>query len=71
MYATVTNWIANGGNYNGNTRSGKPYLFCYHNWLQRKSIDDPALDSNREDFPDVYTGSRLLLAMSFTIVIPV
>lgn len=61
MYATVNNWIANGGNYNGGTRSDKPYLFCYHNWLERKSMSDPALDSAGEEFPNVLTGTPILM----------
>jgi hypothetical protein len=60
-YSTVSNWIANGGAYNGGAATVQPYLFCYDNWLQRKTMKDPAQDTLGETFPDVWTGLETLI----------
>ena len=60
-YSTVAGWIVNGGNVNGGASTVKPYLFCYHNWLQRYTMSDPALDTMGEEYPNVYTGAPMLI----------
>lgn len=60
-YTQVGNWIQNGGNVNGGASAATPYLFCYHNWLQKYKMTDSALDDAGEEFPNVFTGVPMLI----------
>lgn len=60
-YNRVGTWIVNGGAVNNGQETGTPYLFCYHNWLQKQTMRSPALDSAGETYPNLYTGTEMLL----------
>jgi hypothetical protein len=60
-YNRVGTWIVNGGAVNNGQETGTPYLFCYHNWLQKQNMQSPALDSAGETYPNIYTGEPMLL----------
>jgi len=57
----VRTWILNGGAVNNGQVTGTPYLFCYHNWLQKQTMSSPAFDTVGETYPNVYTGTEILL----------
>lgn len=58
---TVASWIVNGGAVNNGQGAGIPYLFCYHNWLQKQNMATAALDTAGETYPNIYTGTEMLL----------
>lgn len=60
-YSDVANWIENGGPVNNGQEAGTPYLLCYHNWLQKQTMKSPALDTAGETYPNIYTGTEMLL----------
>lgn len=57
----VGTWIVNGGAVNNGQVTGTPYLFCYHNWLQKQTMSSPALDTAGETYPNIFTGTEMLL----------
>jgi len=57
----VGTWIANGGPVNNGQVTGIPYLFCYHSWLQKQTMSSPAFDTAGETYPNIYTGTEMLL----------
>lgn len=67
-YNRVGTWIANGGAVNNGQETGTPYLFCYHNWLQKQTMKSPALDTAGETYPNIYTGTEMLLNQEQTYI---
>ncbi|KAF6813966.1 hypothetical protein CPLU01_14519 [Colletotrichum plurivorum] len=45
-YETVRNWLQQGGPTDDGRQPNKPHLYCYHEWLDKKTFRDPALDNN-------------------------
>lgn len=60
-YTDVSNWLLKGGPYDDGERKNQPFLFCFHSWLQKKNMNDPALDENGETFPNVLSGGAVAL----------
>jgi hypothetical protein len=51
----------NGGPYDNESRDNTPFLFCFHNWLQKKTMNDPAQDEIGETYPNVESGGAPFL----------
>jgi hypothetical protein len=43
-FSRVRNWILNGGPVDDGDNSRQPYLVCFHDWQQRRTMNDLARD---------------------------
>ncbi|KAH7303622.1 hypothetical protein B0I35DRAFT_484990 [Stachybotrys elegans] len=44
-FEAVRDWVEKGGRYNYGESVEKPYLYCFHTWLEKKTMQDLAWDT--------------------------